>query len=245
MARRDGVALSLLGFAVALAGFLLGPPFLTNEVGLAPDFTGQEAVDLFTPVVTMALFVLAVELTGRSGTWLRVLVVAAIAVWVSGQGIHLAANAIGDVFREGPARDAFYATPPGALDHYLDEIVSHWLWHVGWLALLLGLLWVGVTGQRDDTEPRVMANALAGLGGVVHGFTWFVVTDEGRTWPLVIPATIVLLGLAFFIRRRDGSGRVITTFLVVGTVVTLVLYAAWVLVAGWEPKSIIDQLNVL
>ena len=245
VARREGVALSLLGFAVALLVFLMVPPFLTNEVGLAPGFTGQEAMDLITPVATMALFVVAMELTGRSGTWLRVLAAAVIAVWVAGQGIHLAANGIGDVFASGAPRDAFYATPVGMLDHWLDEVLSHWLWHVGWLGLLAALLWVGATGRPDGSESTAIANGLAGLGGAIHGFTWFVVTDEGGTWQLAIPAMAVVLGLAWFVRRRDGSGRVISTFLVVGAVVALVFYGAWVIVAGWEPKSIIDYFKLL
>ncbi len=245
IARRDGVTVALLGFALALAVFLLVPPFLTDETGLAPSFTGQEAMDLFTPVVAMAVFMLAIELTGRSGTWLRVLMVAVVAVWVAGQGIHLAANAIGDVFDAGPARDAFYATPVGMLDHWLDEVLSHWLWHVGWLGLLGGLLWVGSAGRADGTVPAMIPSVLAGFAGAVHGLTWFIVTDEGRTWQLAIPATVVVLALASLFRRRDGSGRVITTFLIVGSGVALALYAVWVVVAGWEPKSIIDWFKLL
>jgi chromate transport protein ChrA len=239
------VALALLGFAIALLVFLMVPPFLTQEVGLAPGFTGQEAMDLVTPIATMALFVLAIELTGRPGTSLRVLMAAVIAVWVAGQGIHLAANGIGDVFESGAARDAFYATPVGALDHWLDEVLGHWLWHVGWLGLLAVLLWVGGTGRPDDSLARPVASGVAGLAGAIHGFTWFVVTDEGGTWQLAIPAMVVVLGLAWFVRRHDGSGRVVSIFLIVGAIVALVLYAAWVIVAGWEPKSIIDYFKLL
>ena len=52
---------------------------------------------------------------------------------------------------------------------------------------------------------------------------------------LAIPFTAVLLVAAAAVRRHDGSGHVVTRFLLVGSVVTLVLYAAWILVAGWPP----------
>jgi len=240
----DGIAVALLGFATALTVFLLFPPFLRGQVGSVPGFTGQEAADLLTPIIAMPLLALAVELTGEATTRTRVLLIALVALWVSGQGIHLAANAIGDVFPAGPERAAFYATSAGALDHALDEVLSHWMWHLAWVGLLGTLLLAGVTGARTTTMASRRSKWVAGLAGVLHGFTWFVVTDEGGTWALAIPATILLLVLALLLRSRDGAGRVITSFLIVGSLLTLALYGTWIAYAGWPPASLIERLGL-
>ena len=239
--RPDQVALALLGFAVAAALFLLVPPLLGGQFGSVPGFTGQEAADLLTPLVVIPPLVLAIELTGRSGLRTRLILVALIAAWAAGQGMHLGANAMGDVFKAGPARDAFYATPVGNLDHFLDEVLSHWIWHLAWVGLLVVLLLVGIRGAEDGTEATGGTLRLAGLAGALHGFTWFCVTDEGGTWALAIPATLVLLLVALLVRRRDGSGRVIGAFLIVSSVLALALYVTWIAYAGWPPQSLFDR----
>lgn len=241
--RADGVAVALLGFAAAITILLIVPAYLRDHVGSVPGFTWQEAVDLLTPVVSLPLLALAIELTGRSSTRTRIAFVVLAAAWAAGQGMHLAANAIGDIFPAGPERDAFYATPVGALDHFLDEALSHWLWHVPWVGLLGVLLWVGAAGRIEGVAPRRGPLVLAAFAGLLHGFTWFVVTDEGETWALAIPATVVLLRLALWLRGRDGPGRVVTTFLVLGSLVTLGLYAAWIGLAGWPPQSLFERFG--
>jgi hypothetical protein len=233
--RPGQVALALLGFSVALCGFLLVPPFLHGDVGWVPYFTGQEAADLLTPIVTMPLLVLAIELAGRSGTRARVVLMALVVAWVAGQGIHLAANAIGDVFPAGTARDAFYGTAVGALDHFFDEELSHWLWHGAWVGLLFLLLWVGSAGPAEAASPGRAAIAVGGAAGLIHGFTWFVVTDEGGTLSLASPATAVLLVLALLRRRQARLSRVVAAFLITGAVATLALYAIIIAVSGWPP----------
>jgi hypothetical protein len=241
--RPDLVALGLLGFAVAVLVFLLVPPLLRGDVGPVHGFTGQEAADLFTPLATMPLLVLTLELTGRMGTRTRVLLVILVSTWVAGQAIHLAANAMGDVFDAGPDREAFYGTPVGALDHFFDEVVGHWLWHVAWVGLLGLLLWAGAGGRALAVRPRRAATAIGAVAGLIHGFAWFVVTDEGGTWAFAIPATAVLLVAGWLTRHRDPD-RVISTFLVVGAALTSVLYAIWVALYGWEPASICEQLKL-
>lgn len=241
--RPDLVALALLGFAVASLVFLLVPPFFRDDVGTVHGFTGQEAVDLFTPLVTMPLLVLAFELTGRLGTRARFLLVILVSVWVAGQAIHLATNAIGDLFQAGSAREAFYATDAGQLDHFFDETLSHWLWHGAWAGLLAVLLWTGISGPAVGSRPRRGAVALTGVAGLVHGFTWFVVTDEGGTWALGIPAAAVFLVVAWLARHREPD-RVVTTFLIVGSLASVVLYAIWIALYGWPPASICETLKI-
>ena len=244
-------AVTLLGFAAALAALLLLPPFLTEEIGGIRGFTGQEATDLLTPLLAMPLLALAVEWTGRPRTAVRIAFVVFAAAWVLGQGLHLAANGIGDTFAEGPARDAFYLTPAGELDKFLDEVLSHWVWHVAWIALLATLLWsVAVRPTIEDRGGGAIVSrgvaiatiGLSALAGLLHGFTWFVVTDEGDTWPLAIPATIVLLVVAWLVRGRD-AGRAVTTFLLTGSVVTLAMYVIWIVLHGWPPVPICHVLG--
>jgi len=161
------------------------------------------------------------------------------AVWIEGQGIHLAANAIGDVYPAGAERDAFYATPGGDLDHWLDEVLSHWLWHIAWVALsfLMLALATGQPASGDRSESR----AVSTLAGAISGVVFFFVTTEGETWPLGIVASLVLLAWATSERLR-GSRHPIVVFMVVSVAVTLLGYAIWAVRFGWplaEPCSVI------
>ena len=160
--RPERLAFALLGFAVALALLLLVPPFFKWETGLAPGFTAQEAVDLFTPIVVMPLAALILELIARPSLRVWLLFVALAAVWVLGQGMHLATNAIGDAAGKD---EAFYASRPGELDHWLDEVLSHWLWHVAWVALLVVTFLAARAGPRDARPVRRRASMVAAVAG--------------------------------------------------------------------------------
>jgi hypothetical protein len=151
--------------------------------------------------------------------------------------MHLAANAIGDVFDAGAPRDAFYATDVGALDHFLDEDLSHWLWHSAWVALsvlmlLLATWWPAWPGGGG---PAV------GFGGILHGVTFFLVTAEGGTAGLGIPASIVIaLWSASLVRR--GSTHPVFRFFLVASLVTLGLDMVWAATHGGqlvEPCSVL------
>jgi hypothetical protein len=129
-------------------------------------FTRQEAAGLLAPlvVIPLAWWVLAgiAPLTGAS---IAAAVIFSV-LWVDSHGIHLAANAIGDVFPAGAARDTFYATPGGDLDHFFDEVLGHWEWHAGWAgwsALLLG------SAIRAGVPPRSGRWLVPALAGLIHG----------------------------------------------------------------------------
>ncbi len=100
---------ALFAYAVALAAFLLIPPYLRASVGPVDGFTLQEAADLLTPVVVIPLAWLVIDLTGGLGRRATLLFLAIAAVWIEGQGIHLAANSVGDA---ADSSAAFYATSP-------------------------------------------------------------------------------------------------------------------------------------
>jgi hypothetical protein len=219
-ARRLPVA--LLAYAGALAMFLLIPPRLHGPVGPPIGFTLQEAVDLFTPIVVLPLAWWVLEcLGGLSRREQLVFLVIAI-VWVEGQAIHLATNAIGDVFSAGAARDTFNATPAGDLDHWFDEGLGHWLWHLAWAALSVLILWRATARRHWPTT----AGALSLVAGVIQGVTFFFVTVEGETTLLGIPLSLLLV--AWTAREtRAGSTNPVFRFFLVSSAVTLLAYVAW------------------
>ena len=228
---------ALLAYAVALAAFLLVPPVLHATVGPPGGFTLQEAVDLLTPVVVVPLAWWVLDCLGELPKVELVVFLVIAVVWVEGQAIHLATNAIGDVFVRGPARDAFYATEAGDLDHWFDEFLSHWLWHLAWAAL--SVLIVAIAARRRDWPEG--PGWLSALAGAIHGATFFFVTTEGETTLLGVPLSIVLLAWTGR-ETAAGSRNPAIRFFLVSSAVTLVAYVGWAALNGWqlvEPCSVI------
>jgi hypothetical protein len=161
------------------------------------------------------------------------------AVWIEAHGIHLAANAIGDVFDAGAPRDAFYATDAGALDHFLDEDLSHWVWHGAWVALTL--LMVALASRPGAPRTALPAgptirmsashDAATLAAGLIHGLVFFLVTAEGGTAGLGVPASIAF---AFWAGRRirTGGRNPVLTFVLVASTVTVALDVVWAALHG-------------
>ena len=198
-------------------------------------------MDLLTPIVVIPLAWWVLSGIGglRGRAMVAFLVVAAL--WIEAHGIHLAANAIGDAFPAGPERDAFYATDAGALDHFLDEDLSHWLWHIAWVALS-ALMLLHATWRRGwPAGASGLGGLAAAAAGLIHGFTFFLVTAEGGTAGLGVPASIVFLGWSGLEVRR-GSRHPVFTFFLVASTVTLALDVIWTVLNGGrlvEPCSVL------
>ena len=171
------------------------------------------------------------------------------AVWIEAHGIHLAANAIGDVFDAGAPRDAFYATDAGPLDHFLDEDLSHWFWHAAWVALTLVM--VAVASRPTAATRRAGAQSalpsspgtagITAVAGVIHGLTFFLVTAEGGTAALGIPASMAFAAWSAG-RIRAGTRNPVLTFVLVASVVTIAIALVWAALHGGqlvEPCSVL------
>jgi hypothetical protein len=226
--RIDRLPRALLGYGVALAILALVPPFLTASVGPPTGFTLQEAADLLTPLIVIPLAWYVFDLTGGLGRMGLVAFLVIAAVWIEGQAIHLATNAIGDAVPPD-AVESFVRTAPGDLDHWLDETMSHWMWHGAWVAL--SILLVGAA-SRTQRAPAAGISMTAAAAGFVHGATFFVVTVEGVTTLLGIPASIVLLSWSARLARRGLAGRPVVVFFLVASVATLVGYVGWAALHG-------------
>jgi len=227
--RAERLPAALLAYSFALAALLLIPPYLKASVGPPQAFTLQEAADLLTPLVVIPLAWLVFDLAGGLGRRGLVAFLVIAALWVEGQGIHLAANAIGDAF-PGDTAQAFYRTVPGDLDLWLDETLSHWMWHAAWVALSLLML---AAATRDPVVPPDRTSAKAAVAGLVYGATFFLVSVEGVTALLGIPASILILAWCVVAARRGLVRKPVFTFFVVATVVTLVGYVGWGALNGW------------
>ena len=232
------VARPLFVFAFGAFVFLLLPSQLQGDVGTVHGFTWQEAFDLLTPVAVVPPLWLAFERAAPMTPRTRALVLAIAAVWIAAQGLHLGTNAIGDLFDAGAPREAFYATPPGALDHWFDEVLSHWLWHIAWAALLLALVVLARRAPVDSLPRDGRADGVAAFGGVIHGLTWVAVTIEGSTTMLGIPTAAVLLLLAAPLLRRSSATRPVAVFFIASGLVALGLYAIYVAIYGWPPPEL-------
>ncbi len=215
------LSLALLGYALALAVFLVVPPTLRNTVDGLTGFTWQELLDLFTPLAVLPVAAAALRLAGATGSrWTMAILVVAI-VWVEGQAIHLAANGIDDA-----AREATGAGVPGAageVTHWLDERLSHWLWDAGWVGLS-GLFLAAGAHERLRGGAAAASVALVVGAAVVHGLIFGITTVEGVTALLGIPASAVLLAAGAALVRR---GSLLGLFLAISGAVTLGGYAIW------------------
>jgi hypothetical protein len=214
---------------MALAAFLLVPPYLKASVGPPEAFTLQETVDLLTPLVVIPLAWLVFDLAGGLGRRGLVAFLVLAALWVEGQGIHLAANAIGDALPHAAAA-AFYQTVPGDLDLWLDEVLSHWMWHVAWVGVSILMLAAATRGTLERPDRTSVTAVVAGL---VHGATFFLVSVEGATTLLGIPASILILAWCVLDGRRGRQRNPVVTFFLVSTVVTLLGYVVWGALNDW------------
>jgi len=220
MASRSASAL-LLGYSAAFAVLLLLPPFLGFGRGLHPDMRLADLVDLVTPTVLIPLawlvFSAASPRTPSRGQTVAFLVVAVL--WVLGHGMHLAANSIGNLIADTAP---LAAAPLRDLVHFYDEVLSHYLWHAG----VVGLAAVTVrrawdSPPQESSLPAVIASA------AVYGFTLFLITVEGGSVPLVLPAAALLVAALAWRRMRAGELHAAPAMFLAAHALTLALLVIW------------------
>jgi len=182
---------------------------LLHHLGALPNGLGDAGggtrvvdwLDLLTPylVVGTALAALAAAETDRRG-WRTALVGAGL--YVSGHGVHLAANSIGNV--RGSAAPV----------HLWDEVVGHRVWYAGAALLVVALARALVL----RVTPATLALALATAG------TWTTNALEGTTAVGSLAVAVLLAGWGA--RRADGTGRLLVVAF--GTAsLCLAAYGVW------------------
>ncbi|HEX6129273.1 MAG TPA: hypothetical protein VF071_09660 [Candidatus Limnocylindria bacterium] len=219
------VGVIAFAYGAAHLVFIVAPPFLSEPFGASGLRTG-DILDFATPLVLIPLGWLLFRVAAPqppSALGIGVFMLLAV-VWVQGQAMHLAANAISHLVVE-----------PGELQHlvdYLDEELSHQLWHgavIGLAALTMRRAW---TVPPQAMAGRTLAAVL--IGAVLFGATFFSMVVEGVTWPFALPAALILLVVGLVATGGRPVSRPVIAFYVVAFSVALGLSATWAALNDWE-----------
>jgi hypothetical protein len=134
-------------FALAFALFILAPAFLGKPFPSYDLMHWADVLDILTPLVVMPLYWLLFTGAGQLHRGLRptLAFVVLAALWTLGQGMHLSANSINNLLGVG-------STDLHNFVHFYDEVLSHYLWHIGIVGLSV-LLLAARRGTRPAARP--------------------------------------------------------------------------------------------
>jgi uncharacterized membrane protein len=232
---RNKSLLSLI-FAVLSVVFFLVLIFFRTPFTLYPLMSNQDALDLLTPLVLIPIYWLMFRQTSREGSGLseEVIFLLLAVFWVSGQGMHLAANSVGNLI-EALARDRVLDIKPTDiynLTYFLDEHLSHFIWHIGIIGLAVLLIY------RDwrrpaDTTTRWWSTILAGL---LYGFMLFCIFLEGQTVILGFPCCILISLVVLIWGRMQLAHKPILAFFFIAFLVATLFLVGWRLYWGGFPQ---------
>jgi hypothetical protein len=233
-AGRDSLRLSrwVLVFAALTPIFVIGPALMGQTFPPYPLMHIADFFDLFTPLVLIPVYWLLFQWSGKGSPPLPESLVFMLlaALWVEGQGMHLAANSIGHLippFTEPGGFNQAYK-----LTYFYDEQLGHYLWHIGILgfaALLLYREWrrpAGLTTSWGITLPA----------GVIYGFTVFAATLEGQTTPMSLPFVVLATLFALLGGRNRLKGQPVLAFFFASFLIAALFYMGWGLYWGGLPE---------
>jgi hypothetical protein len=145
-------------------------------------------VDLLTPYVVTGTAAGALRAAATSrATW--TLFWFATVLYTQGQGIHLAANSVGNA-------------APGEPAHLWDEVVGHYLWYAGFALVMAAL---ALTLADRAARGGIGAHLLAAMVGFANFTNWV----EGGTAVAGIVVALAFVGWGY--RTRFGLGRLLVT----------------------------------
>jgi hypothetical protein len=217
--KSSGVHFIPLIFSVAFGIFVLGPPFLGYTFSPYPLMDVADVFDLLTPLVLLPLYWLLFHFNGPNPSSRRanIIFMLFIGFWVLGQSMHLAANSIGHLLENMHGTDIYKLT------NFYDETLGHYLWHFGVIGLSALLIY---------RERRVAVSANGGVtwrniaGGIIYGFVFFAMVNEGTTVPMGLPFAILAI-VSILVVARKNIKQPLTTLFLTGYSLSLVLFAIW------------------
>ena len=222
----------LSAFTMAYAAVVFGPTLVPGRLGI---LTVGDLVELVATFVVVALVwslhrAITRELEPVVGSRARLatpVLAAASTLYVYAAGMHLAANAVARHLGHRAASTASQSA------YFFDEVLSHLVWSTGLVAMSVALL-ISASQLRRRRAPWFLLPVAA-----LFGLSWFADSVEGRTVPLVLPASVLALGaLLVPARRRPGalSGNCVHLFYAVALGVAVALFLAWFAWRGGFPE---------
>lgn len=210
----------ILIFALDFSFFLIAPALLSGQFGLFPLMKVGDLVDLLTPLVLIPMYRLLFQFGGVQPPSIKCTIIFMVltALWVEGQGMHLAANSIGHLLGGLEGSDIY------TLTKYYDEHLSHWLWHLGIIGLSTILIVRSWRHPYPDQESRLKLETIA---GVIYGITFFITIVEAGTVSLGLPYAILVTLFGLIWGRKVLRQQPILTFSTVGYGLGTLLFIAW------------------
>ena len=220
------LSLLTLIFAVTFTFFFLLLIFFRIPFPPYPLISYQDALDLLTPLVLIPLYWLLFRSSGgvaNPAEELSFMVLSA--TWVLGQGMHLAANSIDNLI-ENMAKNELLdilGSDIYQLTYFLDEHLSHYIWHIGVVGLAVLLI------VHEWRRPAGVTTIwwLTALAGIIYGFSSFCIFLEGQTVPLGIPLVAFIMVTTLIWGRRRLGIQPVLAFLFISSLVALVLFVGW------------------
>jgi hypothetical protein len=229
-------SLCLLVFALLSLVFFILLVFLRTPFPVYPLMNYQDAFDLLAPLALIPLYWLLFKYAAGQAPGLveDIAFVALSAFWIEGHGMHLAANSISNLI-ESQSRNRLIDLTGSAifrLTYWYDELLGHYLLHVGVLglaALLIYREWRYPAGSATVWWSSILA-------GVVYGFTLFTITNEGQTVLIGLPFAVIVTLFGLVWGRKKLGQRPVLAFFFVACVIALLLYTVWGLYWGGFPE---------
>jgi hypothetical protein len=232
------LSILILVFAILFFVFFIALVFLRLPFSPYPLMSVQDVVDLLAPIVLILIYFLLYRIdlkTPLSFSGL-ILFIVFTTFWVAGHGMHLAANSINNLLaQKGMATGDIYK-----LTYFYDEYLSHYLWHIGIIGLSALLIY------RQWKNPFSGGKALMlpiFLGGLVHGFSYFLIIMEGNTAPLGVTFSVLATLFIVIWARKRISQQPIVIFFLVTYASAVILFMIWGIMWGGLPP-IMDVIKI-
>ena len=210
----------ILVFAVAFAFFFISPALFSGQFSPYELLKAGDIVDLLTPLILIPLYWLLFRIDGDKGPARGESVVFMIlaALWASGHGMHLAANAIGHLLR------GLAGTDVETLTYFIDEELSHYLWHTGVIGLSALIIWRQWRFPFKDERSTLWLEAVS---GVLYGFSFFLIIVEGQTYLFALPFAIIVAVAGLIWGRGQFRQQPLLAFFWGGYLLASILTIAW------------------
>ncbi len=230
------LSLLTLVFAVLSLVFFILLIFFRTPFPAYPLMSYQDVLDHLTPLVLIPLYWLLFRsaVTGQSNRSEELAFMVLAALWVLGQGMHLAANSVNNMAEALAASQVIDITSTDAykLTYFIDENLSHYLWHLGFLGLAALLIY------REWKRPAGIKTVwwATSLGGIIYGFTYFCIFLEGQTTLIGFPFALVITLLTLISGRKKLRDHPLLAFFFVACLLASLLFAGWGLYWGGFPE---------